>query len=175
MGRVIKTLTVERLRQALDYDRETGVFSWALPRIGMRAGTIAGSPHPGGYVAIRLDGRTYLAHRLAWLWVYGEWPALEIDHIDGDRANNAISNLRDVPRYMNSQNKKQANRDSKTGYLGVCRIPKGWKAQIGANGVHHNLGTYPTPEEAHEAYLAAKRALHPGYVDKDIIQSGMKG
>lgn len=170
MRKINRNLTLGRLHEALNYDASTGRFSWASPRIGMREGSAAGSPHGRGYIAIRLDGRTYLAHRLAWFWVYGEWPALEIDHIDGDRTNNAIANLRDVPRCINSQNKKRANRDSRTGLLGVCKIARGWKAQIGANGIHHNLGVFSTPEEAHQAYVEAKRLLHPGYV----IENGGK-
>lgn len=86
-------LTVERLRELLDYDPETGVFRWKEPRRKCRVGEVAGSLRKDGYVKIQVDGRFYQAHRLAWLCVYGVWPSA-IDHIDGNRANNAIANLR---------------------------------------------------------------------------------
>lgn len=164
-----------RLKAALDYDEHTGLFTWVKPRVGIKAGTKAGSRHNCGYVAICIDGRDYLAHRLAWFWHYGTWPIYLIDHIDGNRANNAIANLRDVPRIFNAHNVRRANRDSKTGFLGVTKIKRGFEAQIATRGVHYHLGVFKTPEQAHEAYIAAKRVLHPGFINADPIgQNGAR-
>lgn len=106
-----------------------------------------------------------MAHRLVWLHLYGEWPEHGIDHINGRRSDNTAANLRSVPQSENVQNQRKARRDNKsTGLLGVSR-PSGrskYRAQIMAQGRNRYLGYFDTPEEAHAAYLAAKRQLHPG-------------
>jgi hypothetical protein len=113
-------------------------------------------------------GKRYYAHRLAWLYEYGEFPEKIIDHIDGNRTNNSIHNLRDVSQALNSQNQKEARIDNGTGYLGVTfdkrpRTAK-YRARIGITGCAKRicLGYFETPELAHLAYLDAKRKLHPG-------------
>ena len=98
-------LTVERLRELLHYDSDTGVFTWRVYRSpGAKKGDVAGCVNEGGYIATQVDRKHYLSHRLAWLYVYGAWPIDEIDHKDGNPANNHIANLRDVTRLTNSQN-----------------------------------------------------------------------
>lgn len=156
-------LTAERLRELLNYDPETGVFTWRVSRRATaRPGSVAGTITPKGYRAIWI-GANYRAHRLAWLYVYGVWPTHEIDHIDGNRANNAIANLRDVTRSVNHENLRRARSDSAHGFLGVSPFKgKWWKARITVNGKWQHLGTFKTPEEAHAAYLEAKRRLHVG-------------
>jgi hypothetical protein len=100
---------------------------------------------------------------LVWLWVNGSWPIGEIDHIDGDKLNNRIANLRDVDRATNTQNSKKARRNNKSsGLLGSYKSGNRWQAQIRINGVCMTLGSFGTPEEAHAAYLGAKRLFHPG-------------
>ena len=155
-------LKAERLRELLNYDPETGVFTWRVSRRATaRPGSVAGTITPKGYRAIWI-GANYRAHRLAWLYVHGEWPSGEIDHIDGNRANNAIANLRDVSTSFNHENLRKARSDSRHGFLGVSPMGKRWKARITVRGKFQHLGIYDTPEEAHAVYLEAKRRLHAG-------------
>lgn len=164
MSKPNSTLTAERLREVLDYNPETGLFVWRI-RTSSRAGAgdIAGFDDGKGYTAIRIDGTQVFAHRLAWFWVHGAWPAGVIDHIDGVTTHNAIRNLRDVNHATNMQNLKSAKCDNSTsGMLGVVPSRGRWAAQIRAGGKKHHLGVYLTPEDAHHAYLVAKRLFHSG-------------
>lgn len=155
-------LTAEVLRSVLDYNPETGVFTWRV-KAGVRMpGTIAGSPDSLGYIKIAFRKKDYRAHRLAWLYVYGEWPADMVDHIDGNPANNAIANLRDVSTVVNQQNHRKAKRTNKSGLLGVSRKAKCSTARIKVGDKVIFLGCFKTDEEAHAAYLEAKRLLHAG-------------
>lgn len=159
-------LTVEYLRNALSYDQGTGVFTW-LPG-QFRAGRVAGSLNHWGYSRITIDGLNYQAHRLAWFHVHGEWPAVEIDHINGVRDDNRLSNLRLADRFINTQN-VSIRSDSRSGFMGVSfykRTGK-WKAQIKALGRTLGLGYFSTPEEAHQAYIKAKTIHHPGFVQRE--------
>lgn len=161
------TLTQENLKQLLHYDPKSGVFIWTNVSLkksylkGCLAGRLCKRT---GYRRVQINKASYQAHRLAWLYVYGEWPKQLIDHIDGNRDNNAIANLRDVSARCNLQNQKKAQNDSKTGFLGVHR-GKGrsrYYAMIAINRRNIYLGTFDCPQEAHEAYLTAKRQLHEG-------------
>lgn len=156
-------LTAERLRTVLSYDAETGVFTRLIPVRGARVGDVAGSIHKGtGYSRISVDCRVHLAHRLAWLWMTGNWPENQIDHRNCKRSDNRFSNLRDASHSVNQQNRRCARKDSGTGYLGVSAGHGGYVAQIGIGGRVHKLGTFPAPEAAHAAYLEAKRQMHSG-------------
>jgi HNH endonuclease/AP2 domain len=155
--------SAEQLRQVLDYDSLTGAFTWRLrPNRRIKVGDVAGSRDSGGYIAIRVLGRLNQAHRLAWLYTYGVWPDGHIDHIDGIRTNNSIANLRDVTHRINLQNQRQASSNNTHGFLGVSRNGNRWKAQIMVNGKNIHIGSHDSPELAHAAYIAAKRALHSG-------------
>ena len=151
-----------RLRELLSYDPTTGVFTNRITR-GPRAtiGAVAGSPHSDGYLTIMLDGQNHLAHRLAWLYVYGEWPEGQIDHINRTKSNNWIGNLRDVARSKNQQNKVKASRNNKTGFLGVTAFKNSFRATIKVDGKRIHCGLHPTPELASEAYKRAKQKHHP--------------
>jgi len=131
-----------------------------------KEGDEAGSLKDDGYVVIYVLGKPYKAHRLAWLYVNGEFPAGEIDHIDGNKMNNAIINLRDVSREINQQNRRHAKAGNPAGFLGVTVDQKTGKylARITKTGAKTStsLGRFDTPEEAHAAYVAAKRVLHEG-------------
>lgn len=157
-------LNAERLRELLSYDPETGVFTWAVrPSQRVMAGSIAGAAHKSGYRYIKIMGRSYFAHRLAWLYVHGEWPANEVDHVDGDPLNNALSNLRSATRAENMQNFSRARADSKSGFRGVTWNSqyRKWEANITHRGRQRRVGFFDTAESAHNAYLAAKAELHP--------------
>jgi hypothetical protein len=156
-------LTAERLRNLLDYDHSTGAFRWRQRRKGVRANGTAGCVNKLRRVmVIFIDGRLYLAHRLAWLHVYGAWPVHQIDHIDGDSMNNCIENLRDVSVSVNQQNRKRAARHSRSGVIGVRARNGRWVAEIRVNGVAHCLGRFDSSAAAHVAYIEAKRRLHAG-------------
>lgn len=156
---------MHELREALAYDQESGEIRWRI-RVGQRAlaGSIAGTPgvHPYGRIMFR--GKVYLAHRVAWFLHYGEWPEQEIDHIDGNRGNNRICNLRDVAPIVNCQNLRTARTDSRSGLLG-CHWNKksnAWHAQIRFGGRIKHIGSFTTKDEAHAAYLNVKREVHAG-------------
>lgn len=158
-------LTQERLLEVLDYDRETGVFRWRIARGSkIKAGSVTGTKDRDGYLVIWIDYVRYKAHQLAWFYVHGEWPRGVIDHRNGERADNAIANLRDVSREVNQQNMRRATVSSKTGVLGVSFDASRMKfaAYISVDGRTKRLGRFQTADEASAAYLAAKRQLHPG-------------
>lgn len=160
------SLTAARLREVLHYDPETGVFT----RVAARASTYVGKPagcvnKALGYIVVSVDGRPYYGHRLAILWMTGEWPKGQGDHINGDRTDNRWCNLRDVPKTTNVQNVHKARRHNASGLLGVRKVRTGgdrWDGMITHNKRLIYLGSFPTPEAAHEAYLEAKRRLHAG-------------
>lgn len=158
-------LTQEYLRSILHYDPLTGVFMWK----GKRArrdmqGVVAGTIGRSGHVKICINKSLYYAHRLAWFYMTGNWPKNQIDHIDGNPASNIFTNLRDVSRSVNEQNRKKANKNSKTGFLGVSWSAERNKyvAAITSNNKVTSLGRFNTLKEACDAYLAAKRKLHEG-------------
>lgn len=149
------------LKDQLSYDPETGVFTWAQTRPGTaKKGTHAGCKNREGYVQIMVRGKYHAAHRLAWLYVYGEWPVLQVDHINGNPNDNRIANLRLVSASENAQNKRKARSDNSSGFLGVTAHYGKWRAQISVMGERHHLGNFSTPEEAHAAYVEAKRRIH---------------
>lgn len=153
----------ERLREVLDYDPETGIFVWKVNQGKNRtAGKKAGFAF-GPYWSLRVDKVQYLAHRLAWYYAHGYMPDCGIDHKDNDKRNNALFNLREGNQSLNMQNLQKCRSDNKTGYLGVCwhSRDKKYQAQIHLDGKNHFLGLYDTAEEAHQAYIEAKRKLHP--------------
>lgn len=156
-------LTQSLLMDALDFNPETGVFVWKKPTSNrVRAGRVAGRVTVIGYVAIGIYGKLYSAHRLAWLWVYGEWPKNELDHIDHNRQNNAINNLRNVTRSQNNENRITAQSNNIVGLLGVSFLKdtRKYQARIQINGKQKKIGYFPTAEEAHAAYVKEKRANH---------------
>jgi hypothetical protein len=164
MAKAKHTLTQERLKELLHYDPETGVFTNRATRNQLaKAGTEAGFvTSPQGYRSIGIKGRQYRSHRLAWLYVYGAWPEGDIDHINGVCDDNRIANLRDVSTSENCQNQRTVRSNSKSGLIGARQFRPGkWQSQIKVNGRCIHLGTFYSPEEAHAAYIAAKRKYHP--------------
>lgn len=161
-------LTAARLRELYSYDPDTGVFKRLRPVGGARPSHPSGvGAVSEGYLKIRVDGRYYPAHRLAWLYQYGEWPKHHIDHINGIRDDNRIANLRDVSVLTNAENLHAARVDSITGFLGVSRSRTGKftaviRTHLAGRQVQLYLGAYDDPETAHGVYLDAKRKLHSG-------------
>ena len=156
-------LTAERLREVLSYEPETGEFTWLKPNpIGHRvkSGDLAGY-FVQGYRRIAVDGRTYLGHRLAWLYMKGEWPANQVDHIDGNRGNNVWRNLREATHAQNHFN-IGLTASNRTGFKGVSWFKKTrkWRARITVNRKEKTIGYFDTKEEAHSAYMSAANKLH---------------
>lgn len=160
----MKKLSADRLREVLHYCPDTGVFTWATKTnkrivVGAEAGTLTNH----GYVALKIDGERFLAHRLAFFYVTGEWPSEEIDHINGTRTDNRWANLRPCTSAENRQNQRRAHPGSSSGFLGVswnARLEK-WVAQIAIQGKRKYLGLFATEDEAQAAYVQAKREVHP--------------
>lgn len=165
-------LTAQRLREVLHYDPHTGSFSWSQTRMSGRtrsmvcatAGETAGWIGKQGYLLISIACVMYRAHRLAWLYMTGEWPTGLIDHHNGERTDNRFHNLRDATDGINAQNIRRATARSKSGFLGVSKVGNRFTARIGIPGAERvkNIGTFASAEEAHSAYVKAKRKLHPG-------------
>lgn len=151
--------------ELLHYDRETGVFRWRnFRRPAIKAWDVAGSANAKGYVQIMINQENYLAHRLAWLYVTGAWPEDQVDHRDNCKANNAWENLRSATNAENQQNQIVAPKsNSSSGLLGVTwsKAAKKWAAQIKRAGKRVHLGLFDDKDDAHAAYVAAKRELHP--------------
>lgn len=157
-----ETLSLDEIKKILRYDAQTGEFFWTDSAPYKVAGKKAVSCDPLGYKILRINGRNYKAHRVAWAITYGEFPKKHIDHINGVPSDNRICNLREVSHDVNMQNLRRARSDSSTGLLGVSKNGSGWRAEIRIKGKKKNLGTFQTPEIAYAAYVAAKRKYHEG-------------
>lgn len=158
-------ITAKRLREILSYDPETGLFVYRTQRGRSRAGSKAGTVQSDGRININLEGRVYRAHRLAWLYMTGEWPAQEIDHKDTDPGNNKWSNLRNASSTVNKQNIQKAPTGKiYSRLLGAhwCKQGQLWKSSIRINKKSVYLGVFASEQEAHEAYIVAKRTFHEG-------------
>lgn len=148
--------TVERVRELLDYDPEAGILRWKV-RGRYTDGKIAGSPLGDGYLGVRIDGRTYLHHRVAYLHFHGTLPPA-IDHINGFRADNRICNLRAVHDGDNSRNlgRSVANKSGHTGVFWIASKKK-WAARITVDGKLHSLGYYANKDDAISARQSAEK------------------
>jgi len=143
-------VSIDVVRAALEYNPETGDFKFKARRPGkVPAGT--GTLLRTGYRVVRFGQQKYLLHRLAWAIHYGRWPTGEIDHINGDKSDNRIANLREATRQQNCTNRRAYG---KSGYKGVVELNGRWMAQITIDGSRRGLGVYETPEAAHAAYVA---------------------
>ena len=156
-------MTQAELTRMLHYNPNSGVFTWrASSRRGWN-GKRAGWVDEQGYLYIKIAGTLRPAHRLAWLYMTGAWPPSGyIDHIDTDPSNNRWENLRDATKRTNQENRRRPGRRNKAGFLGVSPNGDRWSASIVSHRNKHHLGTFDTPQEAHVAYVAAKRQLHKG-------------
>lgn len=159
MNKIDSTL----LKEILNYDFDTGIFTWkkrlcSRTVIGQTAGCLR-----NGYITINILGKRYQAHRLALIYTYGHCDSFDVDHINGIKTDNKIVNLRFATRSENKQNIKKIQPNNKSGYMGVDwhKSTGFWRATITIMRKQKHLGLYKTPEEAHQAYLSAKRNFHP--------------
>lgn len=159
-------LTAEALRELVHYDPDTGLFfakkSFGKLPAGRRIGHVCKS---NGYLILSVKHRLYRAHRLAWLYMTGNWPIDRIDHINGVKLENRFSNLREATDAGNNHNRHRAQSNNRFGLHGVYVHPKGkFLAHIRVNKKKIHLGSFDTPGQAEAAYLAAKLVHHPEYV-----------
>lgn len=140
------------------YEPDTGVLTWKVRGPGRTVGKPVGRPLPSGYMQAKINGEMHYVHRIAWLYVNGAWPDHQIDHIDGDKTNNAINNLRDCTAAQNSARRKTVRRVAPA--RGVFPHGKGFVARIHTGGKRHYLGYFKNLEEAKAAYAAKASKIH---------------
>ena len=145
----------------LEYRPATGELLLRTPTKRRVAGASACRLDTKGYLRVRICGKDYKAHRIAWLLAYGEWPTGILDHINGDPADNRLCNLRIVSIAENGQNRKRAMRNNRTGLLGVSPVKGGFVAQIKAGTTKLRSRIFQTAAEAHAEYLRMKQEHHP--------------
>lgn len=160
-------LTQIDLINIMIYDQHTGIFYWKEPKRGRRKNGVVGSVTTEGYLKTVIDGKFYQLHRLAWLYMTGEFPEYTIDHKNNNRADNRFLNLRKATKAENKYNSKI--RDSKTGYKGVSKRCGNFRATIGYKYKVIHIGTYKTPEEAAQAYNEKALELYGEFARLNII------
>lgn len=163
-SRTSKDVTVEQLKAVFHYDPETGLFTrTAKPSGRIKIGDVAGT-NQRGYLAFHVAGVLCRAHRMAWLYVHGVQPSGFLDHINGNRADNRIGNLREATPGQNCQNTRTTHKNNKLGFKGVNFDPRRTENQflayISTNRKRRFIGSFPSAETAHDAYLQAKRQQH---------------
>lgn len=158
---IMKHPEILRIKELLNYNPETGEVSWRVKRGKCSVGKIITCKNGAGYIVARVDDILLRAHRIGWAIFYGEWPNGEIDHINGNRSDNRIENLRIANRFENMKNTKKPT-TNKSGFKGVSWHSDGkcWQAHIRADNKNYYLGHYDTAEKAHEAYVKAADKLH---------------
>lgn len=153
-------LQLDDARRVFDYSPDTGIITWKVrPTNSMQAGQVAGCLDSWGHRQILYRGVSYAGHRLAWFLHYGAWPAAQLDHRDGQRDNNRISNLRPATPLQNACNARR-RRDNTSGFKGVCCKGDGWQAYISFAGVRIWLGVFETPHDAAELRGLAADMIH---------------
>lgn len=152
-------ITAEEARQLFSYNPDTGDITWRVARSGVRNNGVAGYAQRDGYRVVFVNGKLYLAHRVAWAIVNGAWPETGIDHINGNKTDNRWDNLRLATKSQNGMN-RPAQSNNTSGYKGVSRNRKRWAASIQEDGLKRHLGTFDTPKEAHAAYCRAALKLY---------------
>jgi hypothetical protein len=158
---VTSSLTAQRLRALLNYDTETGVFTWRVSRGHIAKGSVAGNINGDGYWQIGVNYSRYQAHRLAWLYMTGEWPINEIDHKNRVRDDNKWSNLREATSSQNHRNARALTSGLKGTHFD--KQSNRWRAFIHQNGKQRYLGNFATAAEAHAAYCTAAMGIDPEF------------
>ena len=158
-------LTIERLKELLHYNPDTGVFTW-LKRKGWRAikGNAAGTLGLNGYIWVGIDGRRYLAHRLAWFYETGCTPKCFIDHINGSPSDNRICNLREADFHQSSCNTKIPS-SNRSGEKGVCWSKREckWRVVVVTRRRQIHLGYFSDIEDAVNAARNGRKMYHGEY------------
>ena len=157
-------LTSERLRELLHYDSETGLFTRKVSKGRGKKGAVIGHRQTKGYLQVEIDGFTYVLHRLAWLYTHDCWPTTQLDHRDGDRANNRITNLRESTNTQNSYNRSKPKSNT-SGHKGVYLFQGKWTAQINAGGKRRYLGRFTDLANAVHAVHTAREKLHGAFAN----------
>jgi hypothetical protein len=155
--------------EKLSYDQETGIFTWNYDGTrGVKAGDIAGYKMPDGYIMLSVGGRKIVAHRVAWLFVYGEFPEGNLDHINRNKADNRIANLRNATYEQNAQNREKNCRNT-SGYKGVTwhKRDQRWQAAITIKRKVIHLGYYQNPLDAYSAYIEASKKYQSHSIFKE--------
>lgn len=152
--KISSPITWEELVSVLDYDINTGIFTWKETRGRIPKGSIAGCLEDDGYVTIRINRKIYKAHRLAWFYCFKDWPVLDIDHINRVRSDNSLDNLRELSRADNNRNSLARNT---TNTKNVYKNGSNYMARISFNGIDNYLGTFKTIDLADESILKFKK------------------
>jgi hypothetical protein len=168
-------MTLEQVLEALAYDKHTGKFYRVRNSARRQIGDEAGYPTGDGYLRAKIGIRNFFLHRLAWLIEHGEWPNGEIDHINGDRKDNRICNLRLASRSQNMMNSR-AKSTNRLGVKGVRKMPSGqYQTRIRGNGKTYHLGTFQTLPEAIAAWNAAAEQIHGEFkISQQENSSGLR-
>ena len=169
-------LTADYLKMLLCYDSETGIFTRRVDvvcgkgAVRFKAGTAAGGLDSQGYWRIMINGKDYSAHRLAWLHVFGVWPERQIDHINENKSDNRLENLRLATQSENSSN-RGAQKNNTSGFKGVVwhKHKKKWMAQIRAGGKQKYLGLFSSAESAYAAYCESASDLHGDFANTGTV------
>lgn len=163
-------LTHERLKKVLYYDPWTGWFTWIANvnrrfPIGSRASQYVGN----GYLRVAVFGKRYMAHRLAWFYVHGVWPAEELDHVNRDQADNRIANLRQATRSQNAAYAR-CRKDSISGFKGVGfnKRDMNYFAYYSLNKIYHRVGTFASAEKAAAAREIAIAAVRGKFTYREV-------
>lgn len=160
-------ITAEWARENLAYEPDTGVFLWKKRGFGRTLGKVIGTKIWPGYIVLKLNGEVHYAHRVAWLYVNGEWPSKSLDHIDGDKSNNAIANLRIATSAQNAARRKTTRKIAPS--RGVFPHGVGFVARIHHGGKRHYLGYFSTHEAAKAAYEAKAREIHGDFAHEEQL------
>lgn len=165
-------LTQEALSSLMRYDPDTGIFTRLKAAGRSKVGDRVGTPDGHGYLVTKINQVQYKMHRLAWLYWYGQFPKLTVDHINRDKSDNRIRNLREATFSQNSQNIGMHRRNS-SGVKGVVYDKRDgkWAAYIRVNNRGYNLGRYATIEEARAAYISGAARLHTHNPDAGVLDA----
>lgn len=156
-----QNLLLDTVLERLNYNPATGVFRWKVrAAYNVPKGSVAGTIEAHGYVSIGIDGSAYYAHRLAWLYMTGEWPKQILDHRNRVKTDNRWENLRETTNSGNQQNRIRPASTNKTGFFGAIKHGRSYQSKIIVDGQRIYLGSFQNAEAAHNAYMSAKRKYH---------------
>lgn len=161
-------ITIERLKEALYYNHETGLWNWLVDTRRKKKGDIAGGMTSAGYIQIQIDGERYLAHRLAWFYMTGKWPKSLVDHEDMKPINNVWTNLREATHSQNKANRTR-QKNNVSGLKGVTFHQGKWRSAIYVDGQQIYLGSFETKQEAAKSYQTAAVTLFGDFARYDNV------